>query len=137
MATAKKSTKKSPCAVKLGRKGGLASKAAKKGIHSPAYKKKIALKKSVAKNKTAKKVTSQKKYRYSWKVSPAIAIVYGPNATKYEMFVNGDDYGGYRVIKRNGKFTAYNGRYSEKKTTLQAAKNFLIKEFRLDKGTNY
>lgn len=36
---------KSECAVNLGRKGGLATKRAKKGIFSPAYKKKMKSKK--------------------------------------------------------------------------------------------
>ncbi|WP_222166839.1 hypothetical protein [Edaphocola aurantiacus] len=43
--------KKSKCASELGRKGGLACKAAKKGIHSPAYKKKVAAKAKSKKKK--------------------------------------------------------------------------------------
>lgn len=46
MATTKK---KDACAVALGRKGGKAAKAKKKGIFSPAYKRK---KKATAKRKT-------------------------------------------------------------------------------------
>lgn len=50
--------KKEPCAVKLGRKGGKVSTRKKKGIHSPAFKKK---RRAVAKKKAAKKKVAKKK----------------------------------------------------------------------------
>jgi len=55
MATTKK--KKDSCAVKIGRKGGLATKRKKVGIFSDKYKKKTAKKKKA----TRKKATSKKK----------------------------------------------------------------------------
>jgi hypothetical protein len=56
---------KNKCAVALGKAGGKASVAQKKGIHSPAYKAKVAKKKTatkkVAKKKTATKKVAKKK----------------------------------------------------------------------------
>jgi hypothetical protein len=54
MQKAKKKTK-SKCASTLGRAGGLATKAAKKGIFSAAYKKKVKKKATPKRRKTTSK----------------------------------------------------------------------------------
>jgi methyl coenzyme M reductase subunit C len=55
MPTKKKKTAKSRCASTLGRKGGLATKAAKKGIFSAAYKNKVKKKATPKRRKATKK----------------------------------------------------------------------------------